>query len=594
MPDNKALQVYKTRLTEDYILDQLDQITRSDSFRDHKDRISRNIEVYNGNITALFPDETALPDEPLVENKFKNALHDMSSLAAEARGMPKFLPRGDSVDDLVEARIRESIADTLWIMSDARDQERKMYMDMLGSGFVAISVFFNDKSDYPQILRLNPMYCYPDVRNGKLQDLLYVERLKNRVLARMFPAWGESHANDTGESTLVTYYDEEEVVTAIAVKDSSTKTASAEFVDHWKHGLGCVPVGFVSLDSWDDQFRGKFDQLAGPIMIRNKIVRLLTDYIEDMAHSPFEIKNMLKPLDEPGPTALYEHDPNAEPGDSFIRRVAPGAPSNSIFALLSYVGEQESQEAIQPPARVGNVQQAIASGNFVNSTQGTLSTAVVELQDCMARLRQQIGYIMFKIEENELNFKKPLVRAVGNKATYKPTSDIKGEYTHRVVYGATSGLRPIDADVRVLQHLGAKLISKDTAREQIDYLSDMISEQDKIDREGLAEIIFQRFASSQDPEALALTALVFLQMEKGLTLIESIKAVAPDLVEYARRAAQQKVAGEQPAGAPLAEGTPPAEEAASLQAGGQLPAAAPFEPELGPAPMQQQIVRNPL
>lgn len=584
---NDPEKIYEVRMTEDFLLNQVNGYFDAENWQDIKHRLSINDSLYRGDFTGLFPDETALPHEPLVENKLKNAIHDLARLSSEGRGTPRFPVRGESVTEQVKARIREGVSETIWQMGFGKRIERKLYMDMLGAGFAAVAVFYNDESEYPQFMRLNPRYCYFDVRNGRLQDMLTVETLHVRKAARLFPELNiEPVATMDDTCLLTTYYDDYEVAQCLIRTKGGRAQNGVEIVSHWVHKLDCVPVAFEQLDTYDDVIRGTFDQLGGPMMIRNKVVRLLADYLETMAHAPLETKGILEPIEDPGPLTRYTHDENAE--ESFVRRVPPAAPANAVFGLLQYMDTQESLEAVQPPARVGQVSQSIASGNFVNSTQGTLSSAVVELQDNMSYLRYQINYIAFKVDAKYLDKLKPLVQPVGKKKTYKPSSDM-GEHTmHKIVYGATAGLRPIDADVRVLQHLGAGLISKETARAQIDYIADDTTEQNKIDREQLSMLFFQRLTSDAS-QPLSLVAQIILQMALGESLVDAVAEIAPQLVE-----AEAQAAPEGPL-APPGVTEAPAEEAAALAAGG-IPEAEvqPFEPEFAPPPLQQQIVRNPI
>jgi len=216
----------------------------------------------------------------------------------------------------------------------------------------------------------------------------------------------------------------------------------------------------------------------------------------------------------------------------------------------------------------------------VDSTQGTLSSVIFELQEVMAELRYQANYIAFKIDAKYLNHEKPLYRAVGNKVTYTPSEDMGDFYHHSIQYGASAGLNRAEAGVRVLQDMGAGLISKELARTQLDYVDDVTVEQNRIDKEQLAQAFFQRLAG--DPNTpMSVLAQGIVEMAKGKGLIEVVEKVAPALV-----AAQE--AAQAPAGGTVAEPTV-AESAAAAQLATEQGA---IEPEFAPQPMQQQIVRN--
>jgi len=579
----KAKDLYASRITEEYLVSQVNSLRGSDSHQEHKQRVQKFDKLYAGDFSALFPNETSLPAEPLVENKIKNAAHDLARLSNEAKGTPVFTRQGESAEAQKKAAVRSVIADTLWRMGGGPKIELREYLDLAVTGMAAIATYTDSSSEYPIHMRLDPRLCYPDTHNGTLISMIYAEEMLERNAAFLFPDLPLNGKADNDAKVLnVIYYDKDEVVQAVCGLKGA-KARNAEISRRWVHNLGVIPVAFVSLASVDGTYHGLFDQLGGPLMMRNKIIRLLADYLESMAHAPFESKNVLNSDDEPGPNTIYQHDPNSE--QSFIRRVAPAAPAGSVFGLLQYADSQESAEAIQPPARVGIVSQSIASGSFVTSTQGTLSSVVKELQDCIAELRQTCNVIAMKIDERYLNTEKPLWQAIGRRATYTPREDIDGWYHHTIQYGASAGLNRSEADVRVLQHMGAGLISKELAREQLDYIDDITVEQDRIDKEQLASVLFQRFVADPNTPVTALADAI-VSMGKGKSLVDVVEKIIPEL-QKAQEQAQQAAAG---GGAP-GEGPPEAaDQQASLEAGGQLGQ----NVEFAPTPLQQQIVRNPL
>ncbi len=587
-----AIEKYEERVTGQYISDQVIQRRSAEYHQDHKSRIEEMDRIYKGDLGKFRSQNEATPkDWLLIENKFKNALHDVTRLAAEPREVPVFMQQGDGVKEYKAARVREGIVDTIWEMGNGTRLKRKLYMDAVGGGYMAVAAHFNKMSEYAQFYRLDPRYCYPSVRNGIIQDMLYVETMpKAQAMAQWPDLPLNKNIKDNKDVQVVTYIDD----TAVnqAVTQSNADKREGYITERWVHKLGCVPVAFVPLDTWDSTFRGLFDQIGGPMALRNRTMGYLNDYMEDMVHAPFEVKNIMNADDPPGALTLYEHDPHAE--ESFIRRVAPAAPAGAVFGTLQYMDQQESVEALQPPARVGQVKQSIASGDFVNSTQGALSSAVRELQDNMADLRKQLTYICFKIEEKWLDDEKPLLRAVGDKTTYTPSKDIKGVYSHRVLFGAAAGLDRQYADVRVLQHVGSGLISKKTARGQLDYLDDPTSEQNYIDQEQLATVLFQRF--SADPNTpLSEVANALVSMGEGKDLVEVMKAQALAMAEREKQAQEAAMAAQGGEQLPAGEGPRDAEEEAlALDKGEVEPggaAIAPISP-FAPPPLQQQIVAS--
>lgn len=523
MTKSKAEQVGEARINEEYISRQAESYTTSEYYRNHKTMIQAFDKVYGGDLSGLFEQNSVPTDKIYVENKIKNATHDITRLAMEAKGTAVFVKEGETRAADTRARVRNSIAESLWCFSGAKDFERKLFLDLIRAAMAAVSYYKYEGCTYPEAMRLNPAYCYPDIRNGKLTSMFYMETVKERVAALLFPDAGLDPTGDNvDEVQLVQYMDNHECHQAF-IKDGE-----ASFTSSWVHDLGVVPVAFVALDSADDKLRGLLDQAAGPLVARNYAVRLIIDYLEDLAHAPFEARGVLNANVAPGPDVVYRHDPAEE--NTFMRRVEPAQSSGDVWNLVQYLEGQEAIEAVQPPARVGTVRQSIASGSFVESTQGALSSVVRELQEDIAKLRVRANTIAMKIDENWLDFPKPLYRAVGSKKMYTPSEDIKGFYYHEISYGASAGLDRQAADVRIIQHKGAGIISDDIARQNIDYLANDPNIQDDIDREQLRKIVFQKFAGDPNTPMSALVTVVEL-MEKGKSLPEALQEAAPELVK---------------------------------------------------------------
>jgi hypothetical protein len=328
--------------------------------------------------------------------------------------------------------------------------------------------------------------------------------------------------------------------------------------------------------------------LVGPLKARNKAVKLMIDYLEDIVFSPYEEKGVENSDTPPGRGVVYHHDETAE-NETFIRRVAPAAPAGTVWGIINYLDQQEQSEGFQPATRTGFVRQSQASGSFVESTQGSLSSVVLEMQGYIADLRKDANYIGMKIDEKHLNMEKPLIRAVGQKNTYIPSEDIGGWYYHKVAFGAAAGLDRGQADQRVLQHLGAGLIDESIARDQVDYIESDANVQDDVDRALLRKASFQKLLT--DPSiTFADMAAIDLEMAKGKSRYEAIKTVLPQIIERQKQqaATAQAQAAPQP-GAPPEPGAPPQEEAAALAAGATPGAGVSDFAALEPEPITQII-----
>ena len=578
------------RIDENYITNQINGLRNTDTHRQHKVRIAAFDMLYGGDFTALFPGED-LGDMPLVANTLKDGIHDIERLATEAKGSPVFMRKGDSKADLTDTAIRTGITNTLWEMGEGPRIEPYLYLDMACAGYAAVAVYVDKKEcPYPMFLRLDPRNCYPDVQNGKLINMFYMETMLERYAATLYMEadFLDASPDNENEVTVSMYFDKNQVIQAVSAHNKNgDAVVTREIGQRWIHKLGVVPVAFEQLPTVDGRWHGLMDQLGGPLMARNKTVKLLIEYLESMARAPFEEKGVLNANEEPGIDTVYHHDPNAE-FETFMRRVAPATPSSSVFGLLQYLDSQEATEANQPPARVGIVSQSIASGSFVASTQGSLSSVVKELQERMALLRKGLDMIAFKVDKTWLNEEKPLFQAVGKKVMYTP-DDMKDWYSHTIQYGAAAGLNRSEADNRIAMHLTQRLIDKTTARQQLDYLDDVTTVQDAIDQENLQDAFFQRFAADPNtPQSLMAKTLII--MSKGKSFIQALEEIEPELFAAEQ---QQLAAGQPPTpGAPGAPGElPPGAQTSDT---GGLGGGGSIQPALPIPPTNQVVTRNPV
>lgn len=548
------------RITESYLAQSTEANKTAAWWKDHKSRILKFDTIYGGNLLGLQPEENTLENQPYVHNSLKNSAHDIKRLAREARGYPIFIKEGEDQKSEDRAKLREAIVDTEWVEGGGARSEGQFYFDLIRGGFAAVAVYKDPTSDYPQFMRMDPAFGYPTVANGRLIDYLHVETMKERVAAQLFRL--KVDAKSDKNCDVVLYFNQDVSLQAV-VQIGERGKSQATITTTWPHDLGCVPVAFRQLESADGQYRGLLDQLPGPLMGRNRAIRLMLDYLEDMVHASWEEKGIKNADALPGPTTVFHHEEDAE-GETFMRRTPPAAPASAVFGLVDYLQSEEESEGFQPRSRTGQIQGSNNSGSFVESTQGSLSSVVMEMQGYVADLRHDANIIAMKIDEKHLDTEKPLVRAVGEKKTYLPSRDIKGWHYHKVAFGAAAGMDRNSADQRVLQLMGAGLIDDSIARSQIDFIEGDTNVADDVDRMLLRKFMLQKML--QDPNiTFADLAQIDQLMAEGKSRDEALKEVLPQLMERQQQQAQQP-AGGQPSG-PTPQGQTPQDEGLALEKG---------------------------
>lgn len=581
------IAIKDSRVNSDFILDA--RGFRMENNQEWKSRQRDLDEMYRGEYAKRFAGEFDVSEDTLaIMNLVQVGLDDIGRLSSESLPIIKCPPLGESNAEAKNANIREAIAHTYWEANGGEVITPRLAMDLAGSGaaFVVASWL---GSEYPRFIRVDPRFCYPDVHNGILQDLLVVRSMRVRQAARLFPALNldtvPAHNADACE--ILEYYSADECVQGVLMTKGGKPSGDFKQTARYQPDLeGLVPVAFAQMDTFDGQFRGMFDQISGTMRTKHRIVRQILDYTDSMVYAPMVTKGVLNPNDPPGPNTIYRLDPNVP--DAQFGRVEPAGTSPQLWQLLDFLDSEQRAGAAYPVQRHGEVSQSIASAAFVNSTMGQLTTSVRNIQRLIGALRTQLNVIGYKVDEKYLDFTKPLSRSVGNTKTYLPSLAIKGKTYNRVTYGAGAGLDRANADVRVLQHQGAGIISKETAREQVDFIDDPGEEQDKLEKEAAAGALMQKLLTEAPVDMIM---KLYAVMQKGNSLSEAVTLLMEE---------QESAAGPPPGspsgGAPgVTTGPPDAQAAATGLSKGGVPGNAPSlqEAEFAPPPMKDVVVKSP-
>jgi hypothetical protein len=577
-------RVTESRLSEEYLVSFREQI--GETYATWKARVQDVDALLRGEWPVLKQGERREVNFPLVQNVAETFVRDLGRIVAEVTPTPRSPAKNDTDRETQKALVRAQVAETHWQADRGPLMVPLWAMDLAVTG-AAFAVSWVDRSPYPRFMRVDPRFCYPDVFNGQLQELLVVQRVKRRVAERLFPDLDLGRAqrgSDTVEIWDLYCYDE--VVKAVAALGNNGKPlgpGGVRIVKRWRHDLGVPPAAMVQLPSPDGRIVGMLDQVGGSLVAKNRIVQLLVDYMDQLVHSPLVMKNVLNPEDPPGPRTIYQLDPTSESG--ITRLQMPGVPPE-VLSIIGFLDTQERGGLAYPASRQGEVRQSIASAAFVASTQGSLTSLVRQIQMLLGDLRQQIHRVGFQLDERYLDREKPLYRPVGNQATYRPTKDIDGRHEIEIVYGVGAGLDRLNADVRLLQFRGAGIVSDETVRANVEFLTDPQAEPDRIEREEVARAIRQRFLTDPNISFDFIAEVLTLQRRDGLSLVDAVAKVRERMAAERERQAQQAEQLPQP------EQAPPAAEQQVALSRGAVPQPVPLPAAFQPPPLEQVLVRG--
>jgi hypothetical protein len=576
------------------------RVTETFSMRDT--RYQDVDELLRGEWGYTLPGDNTIVEQPMVMNLGLAFVNDVSRLTTEQTPVYKTPAFSDKKEDLDNAQVREVVAETYWTEGRGDLLVPQQAIDLAVCG-AAYTVCWVDENDvYPRFARVDPRHAYPTIRNGIMHDLLVIHVFPAEVADVMFP--GHGILIDAGNKTLKSevevweYYSTGYAIRAVAHLNTAGRTDPSllKTIESRDYDIDCPPAAFTQIPSHDGAIRGMLDQLGHSLKAKNKIASLMTKYTEHKVFAPWEEKGVLNPQDTPGPNTVYHHDPNA-PAETFIRRVDPAGSDPSLFGLMNMLDLDQRGGIGYPASRQGEVGQSIASAAFVESTQGQLSSIVKNIQMHEADLRSQTLEIMAKLDVAHMDFSKPLVRAVGKKKTYIPSKTV-GDRTRIIVqYGAGAGLSRQNADNRVLNLLGARLIDRGSARDNIEFLRDRSDIQDKIEMENAEDALQQLFWPDPSVPIDVKFRVKSAMSNTGLNLSEAWDQVKEELEKEAQAQQQQdqlaaQQAGQQPGVAQLpqqqVDPTAASDQALALEKGAAV--SEPADIELPSAPLEQIFV----
>jgi hypothetical protein len=590
----------KSRYGETYLLDARNG--RVDGFSDWHDRIDATDSLVRGDFQVLYPDQSLSSGKPLVTNLADTMPRDVARLAAEVS--PSFIApaKGDSEAADLNAALRGVIGQGYFDTNRFDLMRPQLVMDLVITGTSFLAMWTDGSSDFPRLKRVDPRFCFPDVFNGEIQDLLVVHPIKLRVADRLFPdanlaeqarGYKDDQLNEQVE--IWEYYGPGECVRGVSLMTRAGQPVGENgvtIIKRWDPGKN-APVSFGQLPSPDGAFRGLVDQIGPSLVAKNRAVSLALEYSHQMTWSPFEAKGILNSDTPPGPNTIYQHDPSAT-GDTFMRRVSPATSNQQLYGLIQFLDQEQRGQLNYPATRQGDIGVSQGSAAYVNSTMGSLTSLVRETQRILTDMQEQAGSIMFDLDERYLDYEKPLLHSVGTRRTYLPTKDIAGQHRLHVQYGAGAGLDRQNADVRILQFYSAGLISAEKALSEVDFVADARGAYEQRQDDEQERIILQRFAGDPSTSLDLLISALKKRRDNGGTFIDALVAAREEEQIAAQQAQEAAAAAGQTAQTGLTgEPAEPGAESEALQKGGiPGPAAPPIPGSFSPPPLQQVLIRG--
>jgi hypothetical protein len=547
---------------------------RVDSLRHRNaERDGRNqdvLAVRRGEISQVYPD--FFPDgvdANVVANFIDIVARDLSEVMAPLPAIN--CSAANQVSDRARqfADKRTRIASNYFSHADLSVQMYSGADWYLTYGFVPFIVELDEESKLPHIRIENPMGSYPEFdRFGRCVAFAKRYIMTLGELVAQFPEHerqllgGNGYKQDLyGQVEMIRYYDKDQSVIYLPSKQDLVLSRVA-------NPLGKMMVIVARKPSVDGELRGQFDDVLGIQLLRNRFALLAMEAAEKSVQAPIVLPQDVQELQLGGDAVIRTSNPAG------VRRVELSIPAGA-FTEQQILNQELRVGARYPESRTGNISASVVTGQGVQALLGAFDTQVKSAQSIFATTLRDVIKVCFEVDEKIFPQEKT-IRGVDSgspyEVIYKPTKDIKGDYTADVRYGMLAGLNPAQGLIFMLQALGGGLISKDMAMRELPFTVNVTQELEKIEIEKMRDALLgsltaytqaipQMATQGQDAsEVVRKIASVITARQKGQALEEAIEATfAPKQQVPPAGAPTQAIEQPSPAleGAPVGGPIPP-------------------------------------
>lgn len=451
-------------------------------------------------------------------NFIKTSLEDISEASAT---MPtiRVRPMKPTEEAKKTASGMERIALGYLAANKIRTSIARFVMDHLAYGFVPWVVLPDYTDNRPVIYKRNPRSCYPDMpvyHSMVPRRVMFAQRVpyasldyetQEALLERGYKA-PEIRTGAKGDMCVrVEYVCPDEYIVGYLWSSSGNWYSAPSRADPlvswgWNplvvHRMELatdhVPVVICGRDTFDDEFRGLFDDVIDPQLAHAKLNAMAIDYVDQAVYSDIWARDVMGDLSFGG-QGYIELGPNGA-----IGRIPPASSSLDVYRNLDALENGIHLGSRWPKSRPGQVDQSIASGKFVEATVGTMNTLLKTVHEKLAEGLQTTLSLCF---ETDLGY----FPDVDQKARgqyhnedylwpYTPAKDIDMDNEIAVEYGLGLGRDPSESAILMMQYAERELISEEFVQENTEGLSGIDRENQRIDLQRLNKMMFAALLQS--------------------------------------------------------------------------------------------------
>ena len=496
--------------------------------------------VRKGQISQVYPE--FFPegvDANVVANFIDIVARDLSEVMAPLPAVNCSAANQVSDRARVFADKRTRIATNYFSNSDLQVQMYQGADQYITFGFVPFIVELDEEAGLPRIRIESPIGAYPEFdRYGRCIAFAKKYSLTLAELVAQYPEFeiqllgaDRYEQNLDARIDLIRYYDKDQSTIFIPSRNNLV-------LSQVKNPLGKMQVVVAKRPSLDGEMRGQFDDVLGIQLLRNRFALLAMEAAEKSVQAPIVVPGDVQELQLGGDAIIRTNSPAG------VRRVDLNIPPGAFTEQQVLLNELRTGTRY-PESRTGNIDASIVTGQGVQALMGGFDTQVKSAQAIFASALKDVISVCFEMDEKLFNFVKT-IRGVDAGSPYsidyKPSKDIKKDYSADVRYGMLAGLNPAQGLIFMLQALGGKLISKDMAMRELPFGINVTQEQEKIEVEEMrnalvgslqayTQAIPQLAASGGDAsDIVKKIAQVIKARQKGISIEDAIEDIfTPEL-----------------------------------------------------------------
>ena len=400
-------------------------------------------------------------------------------------------------------------------------------------GFIPFMIELDEESKLPRIRIENPIGAYPEFdRYGRCVAFAKRYSMTLGELVSQFPEYDRELLGPDGYKQdlnavieMIRYYDKDQSIIYVPRRSNLILSQAV-------NPLGKMMVVVARKPSIDGEMRGQFDDVLGIQLLRNRFALLAMEAAEKSVQAPIVLPQDVQELQLGGDAVIRTANPAG------VRRVELTLPQGA-FTEQTLLNQELRVGARYPESRTGNINASVVTGQGVQALLGAFDTQVKSAQAIFSAALRDVINICFEVDEKIFSEEKT-IRGVDSgspyEITYKPSKDIKSDYSADVRYGMLAGLNPAQGLIFMLQALGGKLISKDMAMRELPFTVNVTQELEKIEIEEMRQSLLgsiqaytqaipQMASQGQDAsEVVRKIAAVIKARQKGQMLEDAIEA----------------------------------------------------------------------